>query len=324
MKNLVRFVFVGVILLCACSGRVEVDGANGVPDVGVADLVDSRASTPETTSTGDTVAGDDPVDAPAGVDATGACPGAVGILQCEKNLSGNTLLEGRPDEWSGYACTQRLESGPEVIYSFHSVADCQVSVRLEDLSVDLDLLVLDQCDPWSCTKAASTPLDIQDGEEVVFDVKAGGEYFVVVDGYAGASGTYEIAVECKCSAELPSFTDGSWEMHVDRKLKGLPGDVQFPTDPLDEEDYEPVDDGPVYPIVVSGDGKFVAVGETPLVGTLVPGGPGEWMFTLDEGTFAGGRFVVWSTDAGLQAELTIYGSGVPMVSSERGALVKGK
>jgi hypothetical protein len=38
------------------------------------------------------------------------------------------------------------------------------------------------------------------------------------------------------------------------------------------------------------------------------------------GTFAGGRLVIWSGTSGLQAELTLYGSGVPIFSSERGAL----
>jgi hypothetical protein len=37
-------------------------------------------------------------------------------------------------------------------------------------------------------------------------------------------------------------------------------------------------------------------------------------------TFAGGRFAVWPGQTSLQAELTIYGSGVPIVSSEREAL----
>jgi len=46
------------------------------------------------------------------------------------------------------------------------------------------------------------------------------------------------------------------------------------------------------------------------------------MLNITKDTFAGGRFVVWAADVGLQAELTIYGSGVPIVSSERGPLVK--
>jgi hypothetical protein len=44
---------------------------------------------------------------------------------------------------------------------------------------------------------------------------------------------------------------------------------------------------------------------------------GERRFQIDEGAFAGGRFVM----RGDEAELTVFGSGVPVVSSERGKLV---
>jgi hypothetical protein len=45
-------------------------------------------------------------------------------------------------------------------------------------------------------------------------------------------------------------------------------------------------------------------------------------YELTEGAFAGGRFVIGSVASGLEAELTLYGSGVPIASSERGALAK--
>lgn len=44
---------------------------------------------------------------------------------------------------------------------------------------------------------------------------------------------------------------------------------------------------------------------------------GERHFDLGKGAFAGGRFIVRGDDA----ELTVFGSGVPIVSSERGKLV---
>ena len=43
-------------------------------------------------------------------------------------------------------------------------------------------------------------------------------------------------------------------------------------------------------------------------------------YELDEGVFAGGRFVVWINNDSFEAELTIYGSGVPIIKSERGYL----
>jgi len=41
---------------------------------------------------------------------------------------------------------------------------------------------------------------------------------------------------------------------------------------------------------------------------------------LTVGTVAGGRFRVWVGETGLQAERTLYGSGVPILLSERGPL----
>jgi hypothetical protein len=57
---------------------------------------------------------------------------------------------------------------------------------------------------------------------------------------------------------------------------------------------------------------------TPISGTRQSGPAGQTRFELDEGLFAGGRFVI----DGDRAELTVYGAGVPVVTSERGTLVQ--
>jgi hypothetical protein len=49
--------------------------------------------------------------------------------------------------------------------------------------------------------------------------------------------------------------------------------------------------------------------------------PGTITFELTEGTFAGGRFVVFQGSKTLQGELTLFGSGRPIVESHRGTLV---
>ncbi len=64
--------------------------------------------------------------------------------------------------------------------------------------------------------------------------------------------------------------------------------------------------------------------------TIVPGsisgqktndGGESRFYELDEGVFAGGRFVIWTNNDSFEVELTIYGSGIPVVKSERGYLV---
>ena len=114
--------------------------------------------------------------------------------------------------------------------------------------------------------------------------------------------------------------DGEWVLQVDRKWNGDAGSVQFPSDSLPEEAYEPLSDGAAYRVVFSNELGSVAVGDTPLSGAQVSDADGRREYDLTTGTFAGGRFIVWNGAAGLQAELTIYGSGVPIISSERGAL----
>jgi hypothetical protein len=98
--------------------------------------------------------------------------------------------------------------------------------------------------------------------------------------------------------------------------------VAFPSDQMTEADYQPVSDGPTYPIVVSDRSSRVAIGSPPLEGSRTTVATKGIVYELREGTFAGGRFVVWSSNQGLQGELTIYGSGLPIVRSERGTLAQ--
>ena len=74
----------------------------------------------------------------------------------------------------------------------------RVVARLTNLTVDLDLFVLTGCGPWSNTRASATPLDLQTIETVRFATEPGQPSFVVVDGYAGAAGTYSLEVDCTC------------------------------------------------------------------------------------------------------------------------------
>jgi hypothetical protein len=241
-------------------------------------------------------------------------------LACGARLDHSTIVQGRPDTWRGYSCTQRYLSGRETVYAFRTGDACRVSVRLKNLAEDLDVFLLGDCTSWNCTLASSTPLDIQDVETIAFPAEADRDYPVVVDGYDGAEGSYRLETDCLCGAQAGGFGDGEWILKVDRRWNGTPGGVQFPTDPLDEADYLPVDDGATVRVVVSKGGDAVSVGDTPLKGARTTDADGTLRYDLGAGTFAGGRFVVWSGASSLQAELTIYGSGVPIVSSERGPL----
>lgn len=117
------------------------------------------------------------------------------------------------------------------------------------------------------------------------------------------------------------LTDARWELRVDREWQEFSGNVELPSDQLTESAYQPVYPGPVYPVVFSDGCKDVSIGDTPIEGHLTTTGDERSNYDLADGTFAGGRFVVWSTSDGLRAEFTLYGSGRPIVMSERGDLV---
>ncbi len=123
------------------------------------------------------------------------------------------------------------------------------------------------------------------------------------------------------------LTTGCWHFQPDRVWSGVPGSATYPiypTDPLREEDYHPgAPPGSKYSIVVSGEGRWVSIdGSPPIKGTRTDHSEQHVTYSLGEGLPAGGRLIVWREGSGYQAELTRYGSGVPVAKSERGTVVR--
>jgi len=116
---------------------------------------------------------------------------------------------------------------------------------------------------------------------------------------------------------------GSWELRVDRVWAGAPGSVMYPTDELAESDFRPSPSPIKYSMIFSAQATAVSIGDSPTMkGTLASQTDQRVMYWLKEGLFAGGRLVIWQAGQELQGELTIYGSGVPIVKSERGKVVR--
>ncbi len=97
-------------------------------------------------------------------------------------------------------------------------------------------------------------------------------------------------------------------------------DAQFRMDDLQENDYGGTDDGSQDNVTFSKDGEMVTIEPGAIHGQKLNDGDVSKFYELDNGTFAGGRFVVWIRGKNFQAELTVYGSGAPIVKSERGFL----
>jgi hypothetical protein len=122
------------------------------------------------------------------------------------------------------------------------------------------------------------------------------------------------------------LSPGPWELRVDRTWSMAPGSPAYPshpTDPLRESDYRSNPAGGKYSIVVASEGASVSIGGSPpIAGTRSEQTNQQVTYTLTEGLFAGGRLIVWREGSAYQGELTVYGSGVPVVKSERGRFVR--
>jgi hypothetical protein len=135
-----------------------------------------------------------------------------------------------------------------------------------------------------------------------------------------------------CSVDGADFSqlDGkSYTLEVDR-ISNNP-DVQFPSETLEESDYEQTDEGNRYHVSFSENAQTVTIAGEPtageiaaIIGKMQTDEEDLRRYEIEEGLPAGGRFIVWVADNHFEAELTVYGSGIPIVRSERGRLVAAK
>ena len=107
-------------------------------------------------------------------------------------------------------------------------------------------------------------------------------------------------------------------MNVDRIASGP--DVQYPEDVLREDDYTLTDEDIRHEVTFSEDGQEITIEPGPVKGVRTKVDEGSLYYQLGEGLFAGGRFVIWIDKKEFEAEMTIYGSGIPVIRSERGIL----
>lgn len=110
-------------------------------------------------------------------------------LFCGSDLSSTTV--GQPSVINNYSCTGWLESGPERAFSFVTTNSVPVTVRLSNLTAgqDLDVFVLrDECNAVQCVANG----DVEAG----FTPDAFVTYYIVVDGYQGAEGAFDIQLTC--------------------------------------------------------------------------------------------------------------------------------
>ena len=98
--------------------------------------------------------------------------------------------------------------------------------------------------------------------------------------------------------------------------------VQFPTDTLRADQYTIDSSGKKYEVLFFSDGNKISILSDSIVGQISYKSSQLIEYDLIQGLSAGGRFIAWSDGLVVKAELTVYGSGVPIKISERGNLIK--
>ena len=118
--------------------------------------------------------------------------------------------------------------------------------------------------------------------------------------------------------EFSLLNGNNYILKVDRVLNRP--NVQFPRDCLQESDYIVTNEEISYDVIFSEDGQIVTIEPGSVSGEKIIDREESKQYELVKGLFAGGRFVVWKNHEDFEAEYTIYGSGVPIIRSERGKL----
>ena len=135
-------------------------------------------------------------------------------LDCNGTDSWANYDFGSTNAIEEYACSPWAYEGPEYTYIWVAPFTKTVTVKLSEETAETDLIVLSDagegiCDPDVCVDFGLS--------EVTFEAEAGLTYYFVVDGWAGAEGSYTITLECPpdveslCDDEEDNDQDGKFD-----------------------------------------------------------------------------------------------------------------
>ncbi|MBK8706752.1 MAG: T9SS type A sorting domain-containing protein [Saprospiraceae bacterium] len=128
-------------------------------------------------------------------------------LTCGQPFSYNNINGN--DDVSLYGCDNNIynveNNGPEVVHYFTTTSAGPVTINLTGLSANLELFLLRSCDRGDCVTFSQNP---GNSSEQISTYLPAGTYYVVVDGYNGATSNYNLTVNCSsaCNFNLTSVT----------------------------------------------------------------------------------------------------------------------
>jgi hypothetical protein len=113
------------------------------------------------------------------------------VLECGEQRTGSTF--GMTDYYSAHGNSGAGWTGGEVVFEFTTIGG-NTTVDLTNLNTDLDLFLLDACDPINNEIDRSTLGGLTD--ESIQQNLAAGTYYIMVDGFNGAAGSYTVTLNC--------------------------------------------------------------------------------------------------------------------------------
>lgn len=116
--------------------------------------------------------------------------------KCDALHVGNTT--GAANTFNGYSCFVGDQSGPDHLYAITLSEASMLEATLSGLSADLDVFILSAPHPSACLAFGDNAVSLP--------IVPAGTYYIVVDGYAGAAGSYTLAVGCGGPTPTPSAT----------------------------------------------------------------------------------------------------------------------
>ena len=89
---------------------------------------------------------------------------------------------------NGYSCFMGDQSGPDHLYRITTTSLSKLEASLSGLTADLDVFILSAPNPASCLVYGDNTATIASAPP--------GTYYISVDGFSGASGSYTLSVTC--------------------------------------------------------------------------------------------------------------------------------
>lgn len=109
------------------------------------------------------------------------CSGAYALTN---GTAYNSTTIGANSNIVDYSCTAWSETGPEKVHTFTLSQAATITATLSNLTVDLDVFLLGSCNDDNCLTYGDVSL--------TYPSLPAGTYYIVVDGYSGASGSYTL------------------------------------------------------------------------------------------------------------------------------------